>query len=337
MVKHKARLAYKLLQYMWPNEWDYWVPAKPGEWVAEPGYLDFYECPNPALEGSFVTRGTMLTTSTQVIPEFLKCLQSQSANPGPADGNLIFVGRYYEPGGNPRQDYKRIWLYPRNFTDPRPEWPDPYLQPERAPIYLPLPLPTFTPFPEELPIQQPAPFPLPVPYPLVPHVPDSPWPQGRQTQQPSAPVPGRFVPRQDPYAGPSVEFGPDYNRPGPPHTWTPAPPGTKERKHPYSPINDALKSVIDDVLGPITEFNDIVDAIYKALPKGLCPAKTIQAKADCIYRHANEIDLNEAIQNIILNHFEDKVIGAVGAKVKSQGHKRPTQLRGIGWSVGPAI
>lgn len=263
-----------------------------GRWEAEPGYLDFYECPNPLLEGGFITRGSVLTTSIKKIPDYLKCLQSQSANPGPADGNLIFQGRLTTPGGNPRQDYKRIWMYPRNFTDPRPEWPDPqYVPGQKVTQRLPLSVP-------------------------APSIGDSQytWPEDK--------TPSKLKPYERPSE--QIEIWPDTNPSGPPrgpynkpHKVLPPEPYEREKKSDPISRNTAQK-VIASIYDKTTEAQEVVDILVDNLDGNPCKGlKSMAGKMNCIYNNLDKLDIDQVILDLIANHVEDKVFGrfyALGKK-----------------------
>ena len=67
-----------------------------------------------------------------------------------------------------------------------------------------------------------------------------------------------------------------------------------------------------------TEAIDFIDALHDALPKRF-QAKgdaTPQQKAQAVYRHINEIDVELAMRNLIINHITDSVIGRSNAAVK---------------------
>lgn len=63
----------------------------------------------------------------------------------------------------------------------------------------------------------------------------------------------------------------------------------------------------------LTEVDDFIDNIFEALPKNLQKTlegrKTPSDKLAYIYTHWDEIDWNKAVDNIVINHFQDKVVG----------------------------
>jgi len=92
----------------------------------------------------------------------------------------------------------------------------------------------------------------------------------------------------------------------------------KERKLKARPIvQGALK-----VIGTVTEGADLVDAIYDALPERFRPRwkntnhvkrkLTYKEKLQALYDHWDQVDLPEAVKNIVVNQIEDYFYGKVG-------------------------
>lgn len=100
--------------------------------------------------------------------------------------------------------------------------------------------------------------------------------------------------------------GPVIVRPGePPH---PPAAGQKEKK---GKVGFGLLQAAQKIFHAVTEYGDLVDALFEALPKNKqCKgAKSLQAKTLCLFAHAQDIDIGDAIVNIAWNQFEDYVIG----------------------------
>lgn len=91
-------------------------------------------------------------------------------------------------------------------------------------------------------------------------------------------------------------------------------PGVKERKSRAMP-NSLV--TIQRIVHAVSEANDFLDAAHKALPKKyqVSDKAPPQAKAEAVYRHADEIDINEFLANLRYNEVEDFVLGSANANV----------------------
>lgn len=107
---------------------------------------------------------------------------------------------------------------------------------------------------------------------------------------------------------------------GPPHVWEP--PRTPESKYkagtsPFSILATRLLAVASGLYNGITETVDLVAAIYSALPAhiiaqhpdNLTDAQKLPFMLAMIYQYRNQIDLDEAVDNVIANAVEDAVWG----------------------------
>ena len=154
---------------------------------------------------------------------------------------------------------------------------------------LPMPTPAYTP--------NVAPMPGPVPHPV------------QREESRGDPSPYRPV---KPYQAPAVEARID-PKPGPivireiPHNVLPPPTRVKERKR-YTNAQLALK-LLAKLYDATTEAQEIVDIFYDNLG-GYCKgAKSMSAKANCVWRHLDDLDVDQTIRDLIYNHYEDKVFG----------------------------
>lgn len=131
------------------------------------------------------------------------------------------------------------------------------------------------------------------------------------------------LPRQRPYQRPALQYSTDprddprfINNPRGNlqpvlHDVLPPGPGEHEKKH-----NDnwrRAKKLLAALYDKTTEANDVVKAVYDALPdahkcKG---AKSMSAKANCVYNNLRYLDIDKAIRNVLKNHFEDKIYGRI--------------------------
>jgi hypothetical protein len=98
----------------------------------------------------------------------------------------------------------------------------------------------------------------------------------------------------------------------------------------------ALKTV----LNVATEAKDVVDALYKALPRRLRPYKKMRPheKAVLLYKHFGEIDKPKALKFLIENQAEDKLFGKIG-KMQAKANRRISKSYGIRFQagLGPAL
>ena len=88
-------------------------------------------------------------------------------------------------------------------------------------------------------------------------------------------------------------------------------------------------------MASVTETIDVIDAFYDALPwyrrnKGDNPFD----KAQKVYDHFEEIDLQLAIENLIINEIVDTTLGRVSQSIKplNRALGRP-----VGVQSGPAL
>lgn len=174
------------------------------------------------------------------------------------------------------EDYRRPW-------DPLP-WRTPWMDPNQMPVGAPGEDPVPAPYPaipnqpnydpERAPNERPVRGPQPRPRPRVrprdnpvsapspsPRVP--PPPPTEPDLPPFEPLP--LPPQPIPAPQPGIELTPDGPRPiESEHKFNRPPLGTKENK-----IQTTLpRGMISDIINGLTEFDDTVKALYKALPKG---------------------------------------------------------------------
>lgn len=106
-------------------------------------------------------------------------------------------------------------------------------------------------------------------------------------------------------------------------------PRTRERKHSMAPWFFAVMRVA----WAITETNDFIKAVWRALPKkDRTPNATIQQMFLDIWNHTEDINIAKMWLNVIANHFTDVVVGRMTA-----GAQRALRQRGFThWSI-PSI
>lgn len=94
------------------------------------------------------------------------------------------------------------------------------------------------------------------------------------------------------------------------HRYEPPPPGTKERK-----LILAAGGALAAAANILTESADFVEALYFAIPGYLRPYKgrtTVQERVDAIYRHFKDIDIAQAVENLLVNEAGDRIGGSKG-------------------------
>lgn len=91
----------------------------------------------------------------------------------------------------------------------------------------------------------------------------------------------------------------------------------------------------------VTESLDVLNAFWGALPKSSREGwrqPTPQKKVEILYRHINEVNYQKAFENLLVNEFEDRLIGGIARKTQQQYRNNWERygLRG-GYHLGPAI
>lgn len=191
---------------------------------------------------------------------------------------------------------------------------EPVVGPDKAPQrYSPRvsPFPMWDPW--SLPIAQPVAPPVPWPFKLIP-----------AKRSPGRPEESISV---QPRSLPAVRPNPVRQRPGP---------GTKEKK--VQGIKGGVATA-QKIAHTLTEFNDLTDAIYKALPTKFQTAKLQGDKLKLIYQHWGDVDVGEMVKNIALNQLTDKVLGMSNAAVDRWLKENASKYTGnpLGITLGSAI
>lgn len=204
-----------------------------------------------------------------------------------------------------RQDYAERRFYPTPLTQGLNGHVG--RRPYARPIHKPWTINPFT-----LPIQQPMPLPLPLPMPLVSQRMDEPL--GRQTSsgEKRQPIFRRVPPR----------------------------PGDKEKK---IRATAGFVGLVQRVFHGGTEALDALDAIHDALPKkyqakggkkdGKYWKASPQAKLNAIYKYWDQLDLNEAVKNLIINHLTDEVVGRIAGRGSKEASRTGVTLGPTGAGV----
>lgn len=215
----------------------------------------------------------------------------------------------------------------------------PAIDPNSMPIGVPVPtphpipvpwLPGIKPNPDRVPSERPDNGPEPKPDPWAPPPePVSPFPPEKPFPPNPRPDPGENPkPPVDPYV-PSVDIdtGAISNNP-----WiTPRPgrhykrpPGSNEREKKTKKNPGAFYRILNGIVGFAGEAGDLVEAVYDALPKSETRWKGRDGKwrdrdygpiekAQRIYNNLDKLDVDKAIENIIANEAEDRLIGGLAS------------------------
>lgn len=136
-------------------------------------------------------------------------------------------------------------------------------------------------------------------------------------------------------AGPTITITPSgvSSRPG--STSFPKPPGkhVRERK-----VIVAVGGVVKTIVNVATEAQDFVRSLWQALPKEFRsrPPKgkrsvTLQAMMWDIYMHLGDVDIPQAIRNLIANEIQDRFYGKAGKAYRESARR----LHAAGYYVRP--
>lgn len=202
------------------------------------------------------------------------------------------------------------------------------------------PLLTIDPF--SVPIYAPDYVPSPIPYSLIPRLRVNPW-RAPEYQRSSGyaldPVPSRPV-ASLPLVVPTVAFSasPDVAARSPRlasyHSLRPPSGGDKERKVRASGAGLAIFAIRS-----VTESVDAIEAVWNALPTSLRSRRaTPQQMLVDLYQHWDSVDLDAAVQNLLLEHLSDLFYGLLASGSTSLSRKiRPHGKLPIGYQAGPAL
>lgn len=238
--------------------------------------------------------------------------------------------RILKPSGTERvrltQWYRRI--------NPIPDSTPPVVRPNPQPVGDPANPDPFTPSPTPGAIPSHTPWALPplVPMPLPIPLPWRDIPTRPQSDPLKEPAPGEVRPDEGNEASNGLNPRP-VAVPYPALQLWPAPNGRVARRHRLRPPGRGVKerkfignvapgSTLGKIFSGVTEANDLVNCIHKALPKSKqAKSPTIQNKAAAIYRNFLDVDVPAAILNCVANEIEDRFYAKVG-RVQAQVNRR---------------
>ena len=157
-------------------------------------------------------------------------------------------------------------------------------------------------------------------------------------------VPGRPIRPRDPLA-PDIDYIPlPRPRPAARSNWDtglgpieyplPARPprGKKERK--YAVPNGLLPAykAIADAWNQTSDAKEFIDGIHDSLPVKYRKGKTLPEKMGDIYDHWDHIDASKALENLLQNWLEDKIVGGTIGAANRAGVES-----GYGHSLGSRV
>jgi hypothetical protein len=117
----------------------------------------------------------------------------------------------------------------------------------------------------------------------------------------------------------------------------PPPRGVRERKAGLT--HRGVRLLVDLVrrgVNPFTEFLDAVDALHDALPRELqSRSGGASGRIRAVWDHWRQVDVAQAIENLIWNQVEDMVFGYLSGRPWQHGVVRGSVP--IGYGAGPAL
>lgn len=217
-------------------------------------------------------------------------------------------GRY-----NSRYPWDLIPGHPGPY-EVQPEINIPYVQPD--PVELPYPYPF-------------APMPLPVSPPIT-RPRDEPYPQPEPQPRPNPTL--RPLPYTPPWATkvPVISYEPGKMPLPDLHERRPPKESEREKKKRLKPgTSVAWLNYMDQAIGSYTELDDAIVALYRALPwklrrwrgrDGVWRDRDIRSdtRAARLYQQLGQVDIEDAIQNLVSNSLSDAAFGIVGSKLKNK-------------------
>jgi len=254
-----------------------------------------------------------------------------NSNVGLVNANSYIVNRANVPHPNFGASFVRVnwaqpWVRDSGPQNQEPEWQD--AQPaERAKVTPPIYAPKVWQDPFSRPINRPVIEPVPRPGRIVPNPWRDPWEQPSTGPKPVSIQHGTrlFPPKNKAWRFTASETKSTVSMAPPPKK---PPKKTRERK--FKGIPGFVRHVLTAWNG-VTEFGDVVGAMYKALPESVRKsekARNIRDQSIAVWQHFDKIDMEDALVGIIYNEIENKLIG------KSLGTNRlatQAQLRQIGY------
>lgn len=168
--------------------------------------------------------------------------------------------------------------------------------------------------------------PRPMPFEAMPYVKDSPVRETGPKPEPTATTweSTQLFPRVEPAADPHPQTNPKPPRPR-----------TRERKVRLGRSMSVAFRAIKWAINGLTESADVIMALWKAIPKDVRdrfisdyldrhgePPK-LPAQALFVYEHFGDIDLEDALRNLVNNQIEDFIFGWIGSRIAKGTQENP--------------
>lgn len=206
--------------------------------------------------------------------------------------------------------YQKISGGPANLNSPRWQIIRPFI-PRHSPLWNP----------NNLPIRQFVPVPRPVPYVQLKAL-SLVRAKNAEEQSPTrlrpnplvevvvAPQPGSLPLLRPGNVPMATQVYPPVGQIRPEHRYEPPGPRVKERKMIMS-----MTGILATAVNITTESLDVLDALYWAVPAEFRHGERApQKRAEVVYRHFLDIDILDALKNLIVNQVTDAAVGTVGRK-----------------------
>jgi hypothetical protein len=303
-LMRRAKVYYKLVEQVQQTWQDYAEKVFPRPIPAE-GWSDFYDCPTYTVPWAFY-RSALGGTP---IPNSFKCTQFQVPTGPlvigetveiPSVRDTVIFGPHQPSDPTTRMRYDVVYRYPS----------------AKRPIRFKV---------------GGRPFIIPVEW-TIPQV------QLRDAgyEQPFDPAIKRAPPFADP--APTLTIGPP-RFPAEPAIHYRGPPGPRVREKKDEISMPRFIRLLKDMVNFVTEGNDAVNAIWKAIPRHLRTKgkPTPQQKALDIYNNIGDLDVRQAIGNLALQNAQDKFLGKLSIKGKFYKNSPYFPNRPVGFETGPAL
>lgn len=120
---------------------------------------------------------------------------------------------------------------------------------------------------------------------------------------------------------PGLQIGTGGVRPVPPHVVAPPGYGDKERKRrvPWKFLEEFRR--VQKLFHEVTEAQDAADAIAEAIPGEPCKGLPLHHKLKCIADHFEQVDIGQAIVNLVTNAAEDRVVGGAFKRLEEASRR----------------
>lgn len=249
---------------------------------------------------------------------------------------------------------------------PGPHPCNPVVRPGRDAHVLPLEDPYWPYWPAldpfMVPVTAPQPLPFPLPYRLLPYREPNLWRTHQEQRQAGYRVPapradGELVLGVGTTVGNPMDIPPETqvqvdvvtgpkpqvdvsSTTSPPN---PTRPGERVKERKVRIPRSAAGVILHSLINLATEGLDLVNELHKALPPsrrfrrnqdGSWRRATQWERMQDLYQHYDEIDIGQAIANVVANEVEDRAYARIGQAAQQSLRKNPFYHRPVGWQSG---